>query len=228
MNELLDKIKQALIAGKMDSEDEGFDGDMAGQPGVVELVEQAIEANIPPADIMTKCLNPGMEEVGRRYESDEYLVPDMLASAECVSEALALLEPLLVGQDIQSRGRFVIATVEGDLHDIGKNIVVALLRGAGFEVRDLGTGIPADKIVAAVEDTDAQYVGLSALLTSTMAHMQEVVEKLEKAGLRDKVKVLIGGAPLSEEFARKIGADFYCEDAFDAIEKLDSCKGKEH
>lgn len=220
MDDLLEKIGENLIAGRLDSEDEGFDGDMVGQPGVKELVREAIDANVPPGDILSKCLGPGMEEVGRRYEAGEYLIPDMLASAECVSEAMDMLEPLLVGEDIQSRGKFVIATVEGDLHDIGKNIVATLLRGSGFEVVDLGTGISAEKIVQAVDDADAQYVGLSALLTTTMGHMGDVIEKLKEAGLRDKVKVLIGGAPVSSEFARKIGADFYCEDAFDAIGRL--------
>jgi 5-methyltetrahydrofolate--homocysteine methyltransferase len=161
-----------------------------------------------------------MEEVGKLYESGEYLIPDMLASAECVSEVMDMLESKLVGEDVESKGQFVIATVEGDLHDIGKNIVTTMLKGAGFEVRDLGSGVKADKIVQAVKETDAQYVGLSALLTTTMGHMQEVIDGLKKEGLRDKVKVLIGGAPVSEEFAQKIGADYYCEDAFDAIGKL--------
>ena len=221
MDDLLEKIGENLIAGRLDSEDEGFDGDMVGQPGVKELVREAIDANVPPADILSKCLGPGMEEVGRRYEAGEYLIPDMLASAECVSEAMDMLEPLLVGEDIQSRGKFVIATVEGDLHDIGKNIVATLLRGSGFQVVDLGAGIPAEEIVQAVEEeADAQYLGLSALLTTTMGHMKEVIEKLKERGLREKVKVLIGGAPISSKFAEQIGADFYCEDAFDAIDKL--------
>lgn len=227
MDDMLVKIKENLIAGRIDSEDDGFDGDMEGQPGVKELVQQAIDEKVSPIDIMTQCLNPGMEEVGRLYESKVYLIPDMLASAECVTEAMTMLEPLLVKEDVQSKGRFVIATVEGDLHDIGKNIVATLLRGSGFEVQDLGAGIRVEKIVKAVEEADAQFLGLSALLTTTMEHMKEVIEQLETAGLREKVKVLIGGAPVSEEFARKIGADFYCEDAFDAIGKLNSIQGEE-
>jgi 5-methyltetrahydrofolate--homocysteine methyltransferase len=163
-----------------------------------------------------------MDEVGRRYENHEYLIPDMLAAAECVSEAMDMLEPHLVKEDVESMGRFVIATVEGDLHDIGKNIVATLLRGSGFEVHDLGTGVPSDKIVNAIEETNAQFVGLSALLTTTMGHMPEIIEKLKDRGLRERVKVFIGGAPVSAEFAEKIGADFYCEDAFEAIGKLNS------
>lgn len=221
MSDILEQIKKNLVDGRVDSEDEGFDGDMAGQPGVKELVQKAIEEGVSPVDMLTKSLNAGMEEVGRLYESGEYLIPDMLASAECVNEAMAVLKPLLVDADIQSKGKFVIATVEGDLHDIGKNIVATLLQGGGFEVEDLGTSVSADKIVQAVREKNAQFVGLSALLTTTMDHMGEVVDKLAEAGLRDQVKVLIGGAPVSAEFARKIGADFYCEDAFDAIGKLE-------
>jgi 5-methyltetrahydrofolate--homocysteine methyltransferase len=219
-SDILKKIKENIVEGRLDSQDEGFDGDMVGQPGVKELVRQAIEENVPPSDILTECLNKGMDEVGRLYESGDYLIPDMLAAAECVSEAMDMLEPHLVKEDVKSMGRFVIATVEGDLHDIGKNIVATLLRGSGFEVHDLGTGIPSDKIVSAVEETNAQYVGLSALLTTTMGRMPEIIEKLKERGLREKVKVFIGGAPVSAEFAEKIGADFYCEDAFEAVEKL--------
>ncbi|NIM11632.1 MAG: cobalamin-binding protein [Candidatus Aminicenantes bacterium] len=220
MKEILAEIKKNIVEGRLDSEDEGFDGDMVGQPGVKELVKQALEENVSPHDIINESLNKGMEQVGHLYESNEYLLPDMMAAAECVSEAIKMLEPHLVKEDVQSMDRFVLATVEGDLHDIGKNIVATLLRGSGFQVNDLGTGIPADKIVAAVEETNAQYVGLSALLTTTMEHMPEVIEKLKEKGLRDKVKVFIGGAPLSAEFAEKIGADYYCEDAFEALEKL--------
>lgn len=222
MSDILEKIKENIVEGRLDSQDEGFNGDMVGQPGVKELVRQAIEEKVPAKDIVTQCLNTGMDEVGRLYENDEYLIPDMLAAAECVSEAMDMLEPHLVKDDLESMGRFVIATVEGDLHDIGKNIVATLLRGSGFEVHDLGTGVPSDKIVNAVEETNAQYVGLSALLTTTMGHMPEIIEKLKDRGLRERVKVFIGGAPVSAEFAEKIGADFYCEDAFEAIGKLNS------
>jgi len=220
MDDILEKIKMNVISGRIDKEDEGFEGDMAGKPGVIELVNQAVEKKINPADILVKAINPGMDEVGKKYESGEYLIPDMLAAAECVGEAMKILEPLLVHEDIESQGKFVIATVEGDLHDIGKNIVATMLKGSGYEVNDLGTGISAEKIVEAVKRDKPEYLGLSALLTTTMGHMEKVIKLLEKEGLKGKVKVLIGGAPVSEEFAKKIGADFYCEDAFDAIDKL--------
>ncbi len=220
MADILEKIKKNVIEGRVDYEDEGFDGDMEGQPGVLELVEKALEENIPPSDILNIAISPGMNEVGRLYESGEYLIPDMLASAECVSEATKILEPLLLEGENKSRGKFIIATVEDDLHDIGKNIVTTLLRGSGFDVHDLGTGIKADKIVDAIEKSQAKYLGLSALLTTTMGHMEEVIDLLKDKGIRDQVIVCIGGAPISEDFAQKIGADLYGEDAFDAINKL--------
>lgn len=220
MSDILEQIRTNVIAGRLDSEDEGVDGDMAGQPGVIELVRQAIDEGVSAKEILTKAINPGMEKVGALFESGEYLTPDMLASAECVSEAMDILEPLLLSGERQDKGTFIIATVEGDLHDIGKNIVATMLKGSGFDVQDLGTAVKADRIVQAVKEVRPKYLGLSALLTSTMAHMEEVIEMLKKEGLRDQVKVLIGGAPVSQEYADKIGADFYCQDAFDAVNKL--------
>ena len=222
MSKILEEIKKNLIAGRVDSEDEGFDEDMTGQPGVTELVEKALEQKIPPSDILTQALTPGMEEVGGLFEKGEYLVPDMLASAECVAEATKILKPHLVDSEIQNKGKFVVATVEEDLHDIGKNIVGTILYGSGYDVQDLGTSVKAQAIVDAVKESNAQYVGLSALLTSTMTHMKEVIDLMKEAGLRDQVTVCVGGAPISEEFAQKIGADLYGEDAFDAIHKLEN------
>jgi 5-methyltetrahydrofolate--homocysteine methyltransferase len=222
MNEIIEKIKKNVIEGRVNSEDEGFEGDMEGQPGVIELVKEALEQQVSPSKILSQALHPGMEVVGQRYETGDYLIPDMLASAECVSEAIDILESKLQAEDIQSRGKFVIATVEGDLHDIGKNIVATLLKGTGFDVIDLGTSVKAEKIVSAVKDADASYVGLSALLTTTMGYMEEVIQGLTQSGIRDRVKVFIGGAPVSNEFATQIGADYYCEDAFDAIGKLET------
>ena len=216
---LLDRMAECAVLGHIDATDEGFDGDMEGEPGVMELVKQAVEAEIPVTEIISK-LSGAMEEVGRRYESGEYLVPDMLAGAECVGAAMDYLEPYLVKGKVERKGKFLIATVEGDLHDIGKNIVVTMLKGSGYEVVDLGINIPAADIVTAVQEQKPDYIGLSALLTTTMSKMEAVVKALDEAGVRDKVKVFIGGAPTSEEFARKIGADFYCHDAFDAVHKL--------
>jgi 5-methyltetrahydrofolate--homocysteine methyltransferase len=220
MTDLTGEIRKNIIAGRIDSEDEGFDGDMEGQPGVTELIEKAIDEDVPAENILT-VLNEGMEEVGRLYEKGEYLIPDMLASAETVSTAMEILEPKLKDSNVETKGRFVIATVEGDLHDIGKNIVVTMLKGSGYEVLDLGTSVTVDKIIETVKNEKPQYLGLSALLTTTMGQMEEVIKKLEGENLRDNIKVFIGGAPISQNYCDKIHADYYCEDAFDALAKLE-------
>ncbi len=224
MDEMIQKIKENVIQGRIDKEDEGFEGDMEGQPGVTELVEQALDQGMSAADILNKALHPGMEEVGKLFEEGKYLIPDMLAAAECVGEAMNILEPHLAGEDVPSKGKFLLATVEGDLHDIGKNIVATMLRGAGFEVIDMGTSVKADKIVQAVEENHPKYLGLSALLTTTMGHMKEVIDLLQEKSLRNSVTVLVGGAPISEDYASKIGADLYCEDAFDTMERIEKIK----
>jgi 5-methyltetrahydrofolate--homocysteine methyltransferase len=149
----------------------------------------------------------------------------MLASAECVGAAMDRLGPHLADAGVESKGKFVLATVAGDLHDIGKNIVGIMLKGAGFDVLDLGNDVAADRIVSQVKESDARYLGLSALLTTTMREMGTVVEKLDKEGLRDQVRVLIGGAPTSRAFAEEIGADAHCRDAFHAIDLLKELAG---
>ncbi len=145
----------------------------------------------------------------------------MLASAEAVGRAMDILKPYLEASNVDPKRRFVIATVKGDIHDIGKNIVSILLKGAGYEVQDLGIDVPTEKIVGVVREYKPDYLGLSALLTTTMVVMGEIIEALKENGLRDKVKILIGGAPISDEYADEIGADAYCEDGFQAIKKLD-------
>jgi 5-methyltetrahydrofolate--homocysteine methyltransferase len=189
---------------------------------VTELVQKGLDDGVPVDEILAEGLSPAMEEVGQKYENGEYLIPDMLASAECVSAAMDVLEPHLAGAGVEHKGKVIIATVEGDLHDIGKNIVITLLKGAGYEVKDLGTSVPADTIVQAAKDSGAQYIGLSALLTSTMDKMRDVIKAFESAGTRGDVKIILGGAPVTKEFADEIGADAYCRDAFDAIEALES------
>ena len=218
--ELLKAIAFNVVQGRVEAEDEGFDDGLEGQPGVTELVNQALEDGVEPKEIVIESLTKSMEEVGEKFERDEYLIPDMLASAECVGVAMDILSPYLMKAGVKSKGKFVIATVAGDLHDIGKNIVAIMLKGAGYQVIDLGTDVSAERIIGAVKENEAPFVGLSALLTTTMRVMGEVVKKLEQEGLRDRVKVLIGGAPASAAFAQEIGADAYCKDAFDAIDVL--------
>ena len=218
--ELLKKIAENVIQGRVVAEDEGFDEGYEGQPAVTELVEQALADKIDPKEIVLESLTGSMEEVGKKFDSGEYLIPDKHASAECLGAAMDILGPHLAGAGVESKGKFVLATVAGDLHDIGKNIVAIMLKGAGFEVQDLGNDVTSERIVAAVKESRAGYLGLSALLTTTMREMQTVIEALEKEGLRGKTKVLIGGAPTSADFAKDIGADAYCRDAFHAIDLL--------
>jgi 5-methyltetrahydrofolate--homocysteine methyltransferase len=217
---LIEKIALNIVQGRVEAEDEGFDEGLEGQPAVTELVNEALKSGIDPKAIVIDGLTHAMEIVGKKFEREEYLIPDMLASAECVGVAMDIMSPHLLKAGIESKGKFVIATVAGDLHDIGKNIVSIMIKGAGYEVVDLGADVPTTAIVQAVKENQAPYLGLSALLTTTMRVMQEVIEKLKEEGLRDNVKVLIGGAPTSKAFADQIGADAHCRDAFEAIEVM--------
>lgn len=217
---ILERIRNTIVMGHLDEDDEGFDGTMEGTPGTVALVEEAIEGGTDPQDILS-VFNEAMDEVGSRYESQDFLLPDMLASAECVGNSMDVLEPHLAAGEGSKKGKFLIATVKGDLHDIGKNIVITVLKGAGYQVKDLGVDVPADDIIAAVNEFKPDFVGLSALLTTTMTEMEPVITAMREAG-HTNVKVLIGGAPTSEEFARKVGADGYCRDALDVESKLEA------
>jgi len=220
--DILEMISFNVIQGRVEAEDEGFDGGLEGQPGVTELVEDALARGVDPKSIVIDGLTKAMEVVGDKFEREEYLIPDMLASAECVGAAMDILSPHLIQAGVENKGKFVIATVAGDLHDIGKNIVAIMLKGAGYEVIDLGNDVATDRIAEAVRENQAPFLGLSALLTTTMRVMREVVGRLVEEGLRDKVTVLIGGAPTSQEFADEIGADVHCKDAFQAIDVLKS------
>jgi 5-methyltetrahydrofolate--homocysteine methyltransferase len=176
-------------------------------------VRAALEANLPAAEILHQACIPAMTEVGRLFEAGEKFVPEMLISARAMQAALQLLKPHLVKAGVQSLGKVIIGTVAGDLHDIGKNLVAMMLEGAGFEIIDLGTDVSADKFVKAVQDNKPDLVGMSALLTTTMTSIGATIKALTEAGLRDKVKVLVGGAPVTQEFADKVGADGFAPDA---------------
>lgn len=215
-------LKENVIQGRKSLEDEGTDEDLTGTPGVVELTQSALDNNIPPGVIITQGLTAGMEVVGEKFATKEYFIPDMLASAEAVGAAMDILKPLLEAANVETKGKFAIATVKGDIHDIGKNIVAILLRGAGYEVQDLGIDVTIEKIVQTIKEEKPDYLGLSALLTTTMVNMGEVIEALKENGLRDKVKILIGGAAVSDEYAHEIGADAYCVDGFHAVKVLDA------
>ena len=181
------------------------------------VTEQALAAGIEPLQLVQDFMVPAMGEVGRRFECEEYFVPELLLSARAMKNSLELIRPRLVASGVQPTGRVVVGTVKGDLHDIGKNLVAAMLEGGGYEVIDLGVNVTPEQFVAAVKEKGAQIVALSALLTTTMPAMKTTVEALKQAGVRDQVKVLIGGAPISQRFADEIGADGYAESAAGAV-----------
>jgi len=214
-------IKENVIQGRKTQGDVGIDDSFAGTPGVVELTQQALEKNISPQVIITDGLTAGMQVVGEKFSTKEYFIPDMLASAEAVGAAMDIMKPVLESANVETKGKFAIATVRGDIHDIGKNIVAILLKGAGYEVHDLGVDVAEEKVVKFVREEKPGYLGLSALLTTTMTEMGVVIKALEESKLRNRIKVLIGGAAVSDEFAQEIGADAYCIDAFDAVRVLD-------
>ena len=220
-DDIIAQLKENVIQGRKTEDDEGIDDDLTG-PGVLELTQQALEQNIPIEMIITQGLTAGMEVVGEKFSTKEYFIPDMLASAEAVGAAMDVLKPYLEASNVETKGKFAIATVKGDIHDIGKNIVAILLKGAAYQVDDLGADVPTEKIVEYVKNEKPDYLGLSALLTTTMVEMGEVISALKASGLRDKVKILIGGAAVSDEYAQEIGADSYCVDGFDAIKVLDA------
>jgi len=220
--DIIAAIKKNVIQGRKTQEDVGIDDNLARTPGVVELVQQALKNNISPQVIITEGLTAGMQVVGEKFSTKEYFIPDMLASAEAVGAAMDIMRPVLESANVETKGKFAIATVKGDIHDIGKNIVAILLKGAGYEVHDLGTDVPTEKVVEFVREEKPGYLGLSALLTTTMTEMGVVTKALEESKLRNSVKVLVGGAAVSNEFAQEIEADAYCIDAFDAVRVLDA------
>jgi 5-methyltetrahydrofolate--homocysteine methyltransferase len=200
---VLDGIRQAVLEGDADASR--------------EFTERALAEGIAPGDILNKALVSAMDEVGQEYETGVRFIPEMLISAEAMKSAMGVLRPALSDAGVEPRGRVVLGTVEGDLHDIGKDLVGMMLEGAGFEVIDLGVEVSAERFVEAIREYHPHLVGMSALLTTTMVHMPEVIAALREGGLRDTVKVIVGGAPVTESYARDIGADGYAEDAAEAV-----------
>jgi 5-methyltetrahydrofolate--homocysteine methyltransferase len=192
---------------------------------VKELVEKALGEGISPKDIIQQGLIPGMNVVGTKFKNNEYYVPEVLIAARAMHAGLDIVKPLLADSGIEPTGRVAIGTVKGDLHDIGKNLVAMMLEGAGFEVNDLGIDVTADKFVEAAKDGSAEVIAMSALLTTTMPSMADTIKALEAAGLRDKVKVMIGGAPVTQNYADEIGADGYSSDAASAVDKAKELLG---
>lgn len=178
-----------------------------------QLMQQAIAEKVPPDQILKEGLISAMAEVGRLFECGEFYVPEMLIAARAMKSGLALLKPHLIASNIQAIGKVVIGTVEGDLHDIGKNLVAMMLEGAGFEVIDLGIDVSPEKYIQAVKEHCPDLVACSALLTTTMQRMNDLIIALNQAGLRDQVKVMVGGAPITENYVKSIGADLFAPDA---------------
>jgi 5-methyltetrahydrofolate--homocysteine methyltransferase len=197
-------LSQAVIAGQ--------------EARVKELTQAAINSGADPLAIINEGLIAGMNVVGASFKSGQMFVPEVLMSARTMSAGMELVKPLLGGQEVPSAGKVVIGTVKGDLHDLGKNLVAMMLESGGFNVVNLGIDLAPEKFVQAVKDYQPQVVGLSALLTTTMLVMKDVIELLKEEGLRDKVKVVIGGAPISYDFASEIGADGFAPDAASAVE----------
>lgn len=199
----LDKLYEAILTGKLNI--------------AKEVTNEAIAENIDPHLIINNYMSRAMEDIGKRFEEGKAFVPELLMAARAMKGALDLLKPQMKGAASHSLGKVVIGTVKGDLHDIGKNLVASMLEGCGFEVINLGTDISSEKFINALKENQAQILCLSALLTTTMNYMQEVIKALDENGLRSQVKVMVGGAPVSESFARQIGADGYSDNANAAV-----------
>ena len=203
--ELFRKMAQSILDGDADA--------------AVALAKQAVDSGVDPLDAITKGFVQGVNEVGENFACGQAFLPELVMAGEAMKAAIAALEPEMQrrGTARQVFGKVVLATVEGDIHEIGKSLVGTMLGASGFEVYDLGVDVPADKIIAKVKEVDANLVGLSALLTTTMVKQREVIQELDKLGLRKKVKVMVGGAPVTRDWVQKIEADGYSEDAIGAV-----------
>ena len=199
----LEKLTDAIVAGNM--------------PVATGIVNDAVKEGVSPQELISGYLIKGMETIGARFGAGQAFVPNLLMSARAMKGCLEILKPLMKGDTSISYGKIVIGTVKGDLHDIGKNLVASMFEGSGFEVVNLGIDISADKFVNALKEQNADILVLSALLTTTMSYMKDVIKAVEDAGLRDRVKIMVGGAPVNAEFAREIGADAYTADANEAV-----------
>lgn len=199
----LTKLYEAILRGDLEK--------------AIEVTNLAIEEKIDAQLIINDYMSKAMEEVGARFEAGQAFVPELLISARAMKGALELLKPLLIGEKSDKHGTVIIGTVKGDLHDIGKNLVASMLEGCGFNVINLGIDVPADKFVAAAIEHKAQIIGLSALLTTTMSYMKDVIDAVNNSEIKNKVKIMIGGAPVTESFAHQIGASGYSDNANSAV-----------
>lgn len=205
-----------------------FEAVIDGQQDHVQLkVKEALKAGLDPARILNEGMIGAMAEVGRRFEAGEFYIPEMLIAARAMQSGMTLLKPHRQPKDIQSKGKVAIGTVKGDLHDLGKNLVAMMLEGAGFEIQDLGADVAPEKFIEAVR-SGANIVAMSALLTSTLTNMKATIEALQSANLRGQAKIMIGGAPVTEEYAQNIGADGYAADASRAVSVAKTLSAAQH
>jgi len=202
------EISQAIISGDMS--------------GIGELINQALDSDWDPGEILHQGMIPAMETVGDLFERGEFYVPEMLISARAMQGGLDILRPLLLAGGVESIGKIIIGTVQGDLHDIGKNLVGLMLEGAGYEIIDLGTDVSPAAFITALQENPGSLLALSALLTTTMPSMQLTIQALEDAGLRDQTRVIVGGAPVTSEYAEEVGADGFAADASQAVKVVKS------
>ncbi len=217
MKELLEKLLEAVEFGKVDQKSP-FPPQLKGLEGALELTTKALETGIGPQQILENALVPAMDRVGKKFSENKIFVPQMLMSAKAMGVAMVQLKPFFTSGEIKTKGTFIIGTVKGDLHDIGKNLVGMMVEGAGWTVIDLGVDVPSSRYLEALENNPGAVVGLSALLTTTMVNMREIVSDI-KAKVPD-AKIFVGGAPVNNEFCKKIGADFYAPDPQGAVEYL--------
>jgi len=205
-------LKESLIKGDIEK--------------TAELTQAALDAGVKAKDVLDKCLVPGLAEVGRRFQRGEYYFPELLVAGEAMKSAMAILKPLLAQKGGATIGRYVIGTVKSDIHDIGKNIVIMMLEGNGWDVTDLGVDVSSEQFVQAVKDGKVDVLGMSALLTTTITQLPQTIEMLKKEGLRNKVKVMVGGVSVTPEYAKQIGADAYGKDAVEAVINARKLVGK--
>ncbi len=192
-----------------------------------QLTREALDEAVDPSLLVNQWMIPAMDEVGRRFEDQEFFIPEIMLSARAMKSALELVRPLLAASGAQPTGRVVLGTVKGDLHDIGKNMVGSMLEGAGFEVFDLGIDVPPEKFIAEIKSQNAHILALSALLSITMPEMKHTIEAVSHAGIRDQVKIIVGGAPVTQDYANEIGADGYGQNASSAVSVARRVLGKE-
>jgi methanogenic corrinoid protein MtbC1 len=217
MDPILSKLGEAVEFGKVDK-NSPFPPQMKGQDGADELAKQALDNGLAPTDVLTEALVPAMDRVGQKFSENKIFVPQMLMSAKAMGAAMIHLKPFFQSGAVKAKGTFIIGTVKGDLHDIGKNLVAMMVEGGGWTIVDLGVDVNEDSFNQAVAENPGAVVGLSALLTTTMANMEEIVTKIK--AVNPDTKVLVGGAPLTDDFRAKIGADFYSPDPRGAVEYL--------